>query len=69
MILEHTRCSRSLQGTQVKETGRYLQARDLLAFLNRGQMFARDHSLGFHRSLLTVEKDVQILDLAQMPIP
>ena len=39
-------CSRSLQGTQVKETGRYLQARDLSAFLNRGQIFAKDHSLG-----------------------
>ena len=49
MILEHTIHSRSLQGNEgmrVKETGRLLQARDLSAFLNRGQMFATDHSLG-----------------------
>ena len=39
-------CSSNLQGTQVKETGRKLQARDLSPFLNWGQMFARDHSLG-----------------------
>ena len=39
-------CSSYLQGTQVKETGRQLQARDLSPFLNRGQMFARGHSLG-----------------------
>ena len=67
MILEHTISSKSLQGTQVKETGRWLQARDLSAFLNREQMFAKD--FGFHPSLLTVEKDVQKQDLAQMPIP
>ena len=68
MILEHTLYSRSLQGTQVKETGRQLQARDLSAFLNRGQMFAKGHSLGFSPESIDVEKGVQILDLTQMPI-
>ena len=42
IMLEHTMCSSNLQGTQVKER----RARDLSPFLNRGQMFARDHSLG-----------------------
>ena len=46
-MFEHTMCSSNLQGTQVKETGRYLQVRDLSPSLNSGQMFARDHSLGF----------------------
>ena len=33
-------------------------------------MFAKDHSLGISpESILTVEKDVQKQDLAQMPIP
>ena len=33
-------------------------------------MFAKDHSLGISpESKLTVEKDVQKQDLAQMPIP
>ena len=45
-MFEHTMCSSNLQGTQVNEIGRYLQARDLSPFLNRGQMFARDHSIG-----------------------
>ena len=45
-MFEHTMCSSNLQGTQVKETGRFVQARDLSPFLNSGQMFARDHSLG-----------------------
>ena len=31
---------------QVKKTGRQLHAKDLSAFLNRRQMFAKDHSLG-----------------------
>ena len=38
-------CSRSLQGIQVKETGRQLQARDLSPFLKGGQILASDHSL------------------------
>ena len=45
-MFEYTMCSSNLQGTQVKETGRQLQARDLSHFLNSGQMFARDHSFG-----------------------
>ena len=45
-MFEHTMCSSNLQGTQVKETGRLLQARDISPFLNSGQMFAKDHSLG-----------------------
>ena len=46
MIFEHTMCSSNLQGTQVKETGRYLHASDLSLFLKRGQIFARDHFFG-----------------------
>ena len=32
-------CSCNLQGTQVKETGRYLHTSDLSLFLKRGQIF------------------------------
>ena len=46
MIFEHIMCSSNLQGTQVKETGRYLHASDLSLFLKRGQISARDHSFG-----------------------
>ena len=45
-MFEHTMCTSNLQGTQVKETGRQLQARGLSPFLNSGKMFTRDHSLG-----------------------
>ena len=45
-MFEHTMCFSNLQGTQVKETGRYLQASDLSPFLNKGIMFASVHSLG-----------------------
>ena len=44
-MFENTMCSSNLQGTQVKETGRWLQARDLSPFSNSGQMFERDHFL------------------------
>ena len=71
-MFEHTMCSSNLQGTQVKETGRYLQARDLSPFLNRGQMFARDHSLG--SSPLSIDCWMEkmgkyILGLTLSPIP
>ena len=36
--------------------------------VNRGQMFARVIVWGIHPSLLIVEKYVQIMDLAQVPI-
>ena len=42
-MFEHTMCSSNLQGTQVKETGRSLQASDLSPFLNKGLMFASVH--------------------------
>ena len=45
-MFEHTMCSGNLQGTQVKETGRQLQASDLSPFSNKGLMFASVHSLG-----------------------
>ena len=46
MVFQHTICSSNLQATQVKETGRLLQASDLSPFLNKGLMFASVHSLG-----------------------
>ena len=63
-MFEHTMCSSNLQGTQVKETGRLLLARDLSPFLNSGQMFARDHSLEIS-PLSIKEKDGQILGLTR----
>ena len=52
MIFEQKICSRSLQGIQVTETGRLLQARDLSPFLKSGQILASDHSLGISPVLI-----------------
>ena len=43
ILFNHTICS-SIQGTQVKDTGRYLYADSMPFFLKRGQIFTRDHS-------------------------
>ena len=56
-------CSNNLQGTQVKETGRYLHASDLLLFLQE------TIPLGFHQCQLIAEKDEQILDLTLLLAP
>ena len=45
-MFEQTMCSSNLQAAQVREIGRYLQARDMSPFLNRGLIFASVHSLG-----------------------
>ena len=49
MILEHNICLSNVHGTQVRETGRLLQAKDLSPFLKSGHIFFRDHSLGISR--------------------
>ena len=46
IIFEQTTCSSNSLGAQIRETGRYLQAKELSPFWYRGHMFASDHSLG-----------------------
>ena len=46
MMFEHPMCSSYLQRRHVNETGRQLLAKTMSPFLNKGQMFAKDHSSG-----------------------
>ena len=67
MIFEQTIhvCFTSLQWIQVKETGRLLQARDLLPFLKSGKILASDNSFGV--SPVLIEENLIILSILLGP--
>ena len=71
MILEHTICSKSLQGTHAGQGNWTIVAseRPVSLFEQGTNVCLKTILWGFQPSLLTVEKDVQQQDLAQMPIP